>query len=103
ARHDDHRAPHSFPTRRSSDLVVERGNPGDVDHVVDGRVFGGDVRNPFYRAFNAGYAYIDRGYAALITRMVSRSGVMVIVALAIRSEEHTSELQSLTNLVCRLL
>src|SRR5438046_8146866 len=26
-----------------------------------------------------------------------------IVAVAVRSEEHTSELQSLTNLVCRLL
>jgi HAE1 family hydrophobic/amphiphilic exporter-1 len=42
-----------------------------------------EQRNPFYRAFNAGYAYIDRGYAALIGRMAARSGAMVIVALAI--------------------
>src|SRR5437016_8746654 len=28
---------------------------------------------------------------------------MLIVAVVVRSEEHTSELQSLTNLVCRLL
>ena len=42
-----------------------------------------EQRNPFYRAFNAGYGYIDRGYGALIRRMVSRSGAMVIVALAI--------------------
>jgi hydrophobic/amphiphilic exporter-1 (mainly G- bacteria), HAE1 family len=42
-----------------------------------------EKRNLFYRAFNAGYAYIDRGYGALIGRMVSRSGAMVIVALAI--------------------
>jgi HAE1 family hydrophobic/amphiphilic exporter-1 len=40
-------------------------------------------RNPFYRAFNAGYGYINRGYAALIGWMVSRSGAMVVVALAI--------------------
>jgi HAE1 family hydrophobic/amphiphilic exporter-1 len=40
-------------------------------------------RNLFYRAFNAGYAYIDRAYAALIGRMVARSGLMVLVALAI--------------------
>src|SRR5438046_9883699 len=30
-------------------------------------------------------------------------GVLVPVLLVLRSEEHTSELQSLTNLVCRLL
>jgi hydrophobic/amphiphilic exporter-1 (mainly G- bacteria), HAE1 family len=42
-----------------------------------------EQRNPFYRAFNAGYAYVDRGYGALIGRMVSRSGAMAIVALAI--------------------
>ena len=40
-------------------------------------------RNLFYRAFNAGYAWIDRAYAALIGRMAARSGVMVAVALAI--------------------
>jgi HAE1 family hydrophobic/amphiphilic exporter-1 len=30
-----------------------------------------------------GYGYIDRAYAALITRMVARSGVMVAIAIAI--------------------
>ncbi|HEV2958217.1 MAG TPA: multidrug efflux RND transporter permease subunit, partial [Xanthobacteraceae bacterium] len=42
-----------------------------------------EKRNIFYRAFNAGYAYVDRGYAALIGRMVARSGAMVVIALAI--------------------
>jgi hydrophobic/amphiphilic exporter-1 (mainly G- bacteria), HAE1 family len=42
-----------------------------------------EKRNPFYRAFNAGYAYIDRAYGALIGRMVRRSGLMVALALAI--------------------
>src|SRR6201988_4282377 len=42
-----------------------------------------EKRNPFYRAFNAGYGYIDRAYGALIGRMVARSGFMVAIALAI--------------------
>jgi HAE1 family hydrophobic/amphiphilic exporter-1 len=42
-----------------------------------------EKRNLFYRTFNAGYAYIDRGYGALIGRMVARSGLMVAIALAI--------------------
>jgi hydrophobic/amphiphilic exporter-1 (mainly G- bacteria), HAE1 family len=42
-----------------------------------------EKRNLFYRTFNAGYDYVDRGYGALIGRMVSRSGLMVGVALAI--------------------
>src|SRR5262249_57014498 len=42
-----------------------------------------DQRNVFYRGFNAIYARFERGYAALITRMVGRSGAMVALALAI--------------------
>jgi HAE1 family hydrophobic/amphiphilic exporter-1 len=40
-------------------------------------------RNFFYRAFNAGYGYIDRGYTALIGRMVTHSGIMVLLTLFI--------------------
>src|SRR5438093_2234288 len=36
-------------------------------------------------------------------RVVTSTGVEVISAITARSEEHTFELQSLTNLVCRLL
>src|SRR5689334_16389011 len=42
-----------------------------------------EKRNLFYRTFNAGYAYIDHAYGALIGRMVARSGLMVAIALAI--------------------
>src|SRR5258706_10564511 len=35
--------------------------------------------------------------------IVSASGVTTVLQANCRSEEHTSELQSLTNLVCRLL
>jgi multidrug efflux pump subunit AcrB len=40
-------------------------------------------RNAFYRGFNAVYGRLERGCAGLIGRMVKRSGLMAIVALAI--------------------
>src|SRR5215213_1677223 len=43
--------------------------------------------------------WIAFGLAGRIARVVGRTGINVMT----RSEEHTSELQSLTNLVCRLL
>src|SRR5438093_8546044 len=66
----DHRDLHSFPTRRSSDLITGR---------VPGRA---------------------RGELALLEQQHIAPAELRQV---IRSEEHTSELQSLTNLVCRLL
>src|SRR5947199_3174332 len=73
-----HRDLHSFPTRRSSDLSRE--------------------------ATNAGCAVISK-------RRLSRPGVRIFPRRRdrlrdykrFRSEEHTSELQSLRHLVCRLL
>ena len=40
-------------------------------------------RNAFYRGFNSVYARLERGYAGLIGRMVKRSGLMAVIALAI--------------------
>src|SRR4030081_3618792 len=40
-------------------------------------------RNFFYRGFNAVYNRIERGYAALIERMVSRAGFMAAIAFII--------------------
>ena len=37
-------------------------------------------RNIFYRGFNAVYARAERGYANLMARMVSRAGLMTIIA-----------------------
>jgi HAE1 family hydrophobic/amphiphilic exporter-1 len=42
-----------------------------------------EQRNAFYRAFNRGYEATERGYAALVSRIVRRSGLWVIVALGI--------------------
>jgi len=40
-------------------------------------------RNFFYRGFNAVYGRIERGYAALIHRMVSHAGLMATIAFVI--------------------
>src|SRR5690242_20947427 len=71
---------HSFPTRRSSDLGADRGAPLRVSALRPSRLrlLAADARRPDPR------------------RRVPRF-------LARRSEEHTSELQSHVNLVCRLL
>ena len=40
-------------------------------------------RNAFYRAFNASYGRLERGYAALIRHMVNHAGLMTLIAFAI--------------------
>jgi HAE1 family hydrophobic/amphiphilic exporter-1 len=40
-------------------------------------------RNAFYRAFNAIYERLERGYAALIGRMAAHSGILVAVGLVL--------------------
>ena len=40
-------------------------------------------RNAFYRGFNAVYGRVERGYSALIQRMVARAGLMTIAALVV--------------------
>ena len=40
-------------------------------------------RNAFYRGFNTIYGRLERSYAGLIGRMVKRSGLMAVIALAI--------------------
>src|SRR5438034_10868517 len=69
---------HSFPTRRSSDLFLER---------RCSRAF------PLWRR-RSGSRCSTRG---------SPSPTILCVAVGSRSEEHTSELQSHSDLVCRLL
>src|SRR5258706_8751715 len=51
-----------------------------------------------FRSVRAGIGHRSGGGAKLLYAAVTRVG-----NVHIRSEEHTSELQSLTNLVCRLL
>src|SRR5690606_39420480 len=94
-----HRGLHSFPTRRSSDLFVDR---VDIPELSAGLCVqrdqptvdrsGENLAAPDRDAAIDDVAAHDRG-AALVDFGIERP----------RSEEHTSELQSRENLVCRLL
>ena len=46
-----------------------------------------EQRNFFYRGFNRIYDPMERGYAALIGRMVRRSGMMVVIALVLAGRQ----------------
>src|SRR5688572_32784465 len=79
---------HSFPTRRSSDLA------GELVELLGDRLFLDEV---------------DEAHDALDVRE-DRVGIrvpaedhLVLPHAVPRSEEHTSELQSQSNIVCRLL
>src|SRR5699024_12118019 len=82
------RVRHSFPTRRSSDLQFPLGLHQSLQllqiHVV--------VQNPLQQNLAAG-AFLG----------VLRRSLLALTASERRSEEHTSELQSRFDLVCRLL
>src|SRR5690606_41699657 len=90
------RALNSFPTRRSSDLgrfisvayTSVYSNPQAARRLAANRWEVGHVSNNVYDVIVVG-----AGNAALCAAIAARQ----------RSEEHTSELQSRENLVCRLL
>src|SRR5207249_7905345 len=88
-----HPALHSFPTRRSSDL--RRSVQGDGRQ----RVAEGDrarVHEPV-----SGQYLGQEGFGLALA--VDTHEAVTLIAAAVRSEEHTSELQSRFDLVCRLL
>src|SRR5690606_41569107 len=82
----DHRHLHSFPTRRSSDLTPER--------------FGNFSRSVFAHSPSVMPTRVVNSSAMVMSKGGLSAGAAMICA---RSEEHTSELQSRENLVCRLL
>src|SRR5262249_61881648 len=81
----DHRDLPSFPTRRSSDLFA----------ADDHRAF-----NRHGEEFDVGETFSGVDFE---TGLDAVEALRALVPDGARSEEHTSELQSLTNLVCRLL
>src|SRR5438093_9200473 len=68
-----------------------------------------------FRSVSVSAVFFERNLAIMLAQEVQKSLViarlhveqarhdLVVAARLFRSEEHTSELQSLTNLVCRLL
>src|SRR5690606_42059352 len=96
----DHRLRLSSPTRRSSDLVPlgERDHQAEVglDHVLLGAdAVGGD---PFEVGAVLEAELVAEPFEALAGEQAGLDALGQV-----RSEEHTSELQSRENLVCRLL
>src|SRR5207247_9991104 len=93
-----HRHLPSFPTRRSSDLAVDQ--PTALGFGRAGR--GG-------KHVGAGIGLAQSDAEAQFARGDARQDLLADLLLAVaqddrpRSEEHTSELQSRVDLVCRLL
>src|SRR5690606_42091819 len=86
----DHRALHSFPTRRSSDLA------GRADRVAER-----DSRTIHIHPLEIGWREFP--FARHRQRLRGKGFVQFDeIHVLQRSEEHTSELQSRENLVCRL-
>src|SRR5688572_31690124 len=78
-----------FPTRRSSDLVAQNRLGASLAGIDTAKV------SAFVFALAGGLAALSGGLLANIFNPTPDVGI--------RSEEHTSELQSQSNLVCRLL
>src|SRR5690606_42099968 len=82
-----HRALHSFPTRRSSDLAVFCASGRDFTIAIE-------CIKKLPERWSAGSFFVSRNRFGRHAHSC---------ACLYRSEEHTSELQSRENLVCRLL
>src|SRR5690606_40886415 len=98
-----HRDLHSFPTRRSSDL------PKAILNVANDVVYFSRQTIPFFRGIPSDQWLNQHKYYKHIGIYAYRTDVLAeITRLDVsplekaRSEEHTSELQSRENLVCRL-
>src|SRR5437899_8710874 len=97
-----HRDLHSFPTRRSSDLEVYEHLVFEGEHIPLATLPG--MRERTLTISSGGKTFSFTGWkvgwvcgpAELVTAVRA-------VKQFLRSEEHTSELQSLRHLVCRLL
>src|SRR5688572_31607239 len=84
----DHRHLHSFPTRRSSDLAPR---PEISTHSF--------FRSGWSHSCLVAVAHVQSNVRTIRSWQCARSPR----SIRRRSEEHTSELQSQSNLVCRLL
>src|SRR5688500_19245090 len=86
------RHPHSFPTRRSSDLTCAKTPPLSL-------------AMSFMSSLKLAEASSSPspGTKMMVLMRVCLPGFIRCTAALTRSEEHTSELQSPCNLVCRLL
>src|SRR5206468_11279182 len=87
------RDPPSFPTRRSSDLGFAAAHLAQHDAI-----------RPHTKSIDHQFALTHCAFALDVRRTAFHSDDMRLLhVVRMRSEEHTSELQSRSDLVCRLL
>src|SRR5205807_6014141 len=93
----------SFPTRRSSDLI--RNRSGEILQVDTGSLYPALHRLEKQRWIKAEWKVSENKQRAKYYRLTAAGKKQLSRELSkwSRSEEHTSELQSPCNLVCRLL
>src|SRR5262245_46318452 len=98
-----HRHLHPFPTRRSSDLLVEHGIGVDTGGVEHPPHLGGVLELEAFVVAQREQGSVRR--QELVRELVPHHHARLQrqQPRVRRSEEHTSELQSLRHLVCRLL
>src|SRR5699024_12747149 len=97
-----HQCLHSFPTRRSSDLMYDAAYPhlaeddwaGSANALVDAALGTGGTAVPGWQG-----QVVSQWLPAAVFGLIPAAGP----GRSLRSEEHTSELQSRFDLVCRLL
>src|SRR5690606_41674523 len=90
----------SFPTRRSSDLPRPTRSFDFGEQCPDGNLYrGSNWRETVSRMSSRATSPWNASISKSRMRLKAQKGAV----RAVRSEEHTSELQSRENLVCRLL
>src|SRR5690606_41924045 len=92
--------PLSFPTRRSSDLR----KASKLYDFIDTNDFYANPIAPRFRSWmNVPFTLADDALNGEFLKGADARGLLNLQGHRSRSEEHTSELQSRENLVCRLL
>src|SRR5204862_5371735 len=91
---------HSFPTRRSSDLLL-LGFPESAEFLRPGAAV--NLAEEFGQVIGVAGQGADRRLREVRVTTQPASGYAYAHEHVLRSEEHTSELQSRRDLVCRLL
>src|SRR5690606_42016211 len=100
---DKHVYFHSFPTRRSSDLYPENWTCGiDFGYTYNSNIADGFRKDFFLWNMSLAYTFGNKKWIAKV-KVYDLLNQNTSNSRSIRSEEHTSELQSRENLVCRLL
>src|SRR5690606_41760918 len=97
------RALHSFPTRRSSDLPSVAGHvPHHLSEHESAQIARTSGRHLVGQYWGRYTAFLSASNRQERIALRDPSGALPLYFFETRSEEHTSELQSRENLVCRL-